>query len=463
MLLKRQTMKIKNTILRKTPLEAWIKSHIGLNIEEPFTRKILEEHQLIRLKKIADKVKNFSRFYNEKLAGFSSEELHHISDITKLPFTASKDVAGDPFAFSCVTQSDISRVMTVPTSGTTGNPKKIFYTEADQEATIDFFHYGMSCVTEPGSRVLILLPGELPGSVGDLLRKGLSRLGAEGIKHGLVQDPLKTLEAIRKNHINSVVGFPVQVLSLAAHPETHYYIKDEIKSVLLVSDYVPDSIMERIKDAWDCEIFQHYGMTETGLGGGVQCEAHRGYHMREADLLCEIIDPETQLPVADGEFGEVVFTSLTAQGTPLIRYRTGDISRFLPEPCPCGSVLKSIEKIRGRLLGGIVLGDGRLELRELDEVLFHLDEVLNFRAEFRDEHGKDIIELEIYAPNLESGSAELVHSAVRKIPLINRCVDNRTLNIEINITKERINTGALKRTMRDLRGRNISPEIFQGM
>jgi phenylacetate-CoA ligase len=444
-------MRNRNKIIKKTPLEAWIKERTGHGPEETFTREILEEDQLIRLKKTVERVKAGSRFYKQILAGFSVDELSSVSDIVKLPFTSVKDIAGDPFAFSCVSQSDISRVMTVSTSGTTGNPKRIFYTEADQEATVDFFHHGMSCVTTPGSRVLILLPGELPGSVGDLLARGLDRLGSRGVHHGFIADPVKTLEIIRGENINCIVGFPVQVLSLAAHPETDYFTRDMIDSVLLVSDYVPDAVMKRIRDAWDCEIFQHYGMTETGLGGGVQCDAHYGYHMREAELLFEIIDPVKLVPVNDGEFGEVVFTSLTAEGTPLIRYRTGDTSRFLPEPCPCGTFLKSVDKIRGRIMGGIKIGNGRLELRELDEALFQLREVMNFSVEFRNDNGKDIIELEIYAPYTESRAEVSAEAAVREIPVIRRCLENKSLELRISAKDEWVNTGAMKRTMRDLR------------
>ncbi|MBN2038399.1 MAG: AMP-binding protein [Spirochaetes bacterium] len=435
----------------KTPLEAWIKLRFGLAPEDPFTREILEKHQLACFKMILGRVKKQSRFYKKKLTDFSADDFSHVSDLAKLPLTDFKDIANDPYAFSCVSQSEISRVMTVSTSGTTGNPKKIFYTKDDQEATIDFFHHGMSCVTEPGSHVLIMLPGELPGSVGDLLQKGLVRLGAKGIHHGFFEDPLKTLEVISQNNIDCIVGFPVQILNLAAHPQSLDYTKDGIRSVLLVSDYVPDSLMNRVKELWNCETYCHYGMTETGLGGGVQCKAHQGYHMREADLLYEIIDPETRSPVKDGEYGEVVFTSLTAQGTPLIRYRTGDISCFLPEPCTCGTILKSMAKIRGRIMGGIMTGVGRIELRELDEVLFRLKEILDFRVEFRNWHGKDIFELDIYAPHTKTDINEFVEKAVTEIPVLRNCLEARRLEVRIAVSKQWINTGAAKRTMRDLR------------
>ena len=88
-----------------------------------------------------------------------------------------------------------------------------------------------------------------------------------------------------------------------------------------------------------------------GLGGGVECEAHLGYHLREADLYFEIIDPNTGRLVPAGEYGEVVFSTLTRRGMPLIRYRLGDRCRFLPGRCPCGSGLRLMERVSGRFEG----------------------------------------------------------------------------------------------------------------
>ena len=101
-------------------------------------------------------------------------------------------------------------------------------------------------------------------------------------------------------------------------------------------------------------------MTEMGLGGGVQCSARQGYHLREADLYFEIVDPHSGEPLPEGELGEVVFTTLTREGMPLIRYRTGDLSRFLPGQCPCGTLLRSMESIRQRVAGNLELAGGRL-------------------------------------------------------------------------------------------------------
>jgi phenylacetate-coenzyme A ligase PaaK-like adenylate-forming protein len=121
-----------------------------------------------------------------------------------------------------------------------------------------------------------------------------------------------------------------------------------MRTVLLTAEYVSDEALAYVKDAWQCEAFEHYGMTEMGLGGAMSCAAHIGYHPREADMIFEIIDPDSGEPLPEGEPGEVVFTTLTRTAMPLIRYRTGDISRWIPGACPCGSVLKRLDRVRDR-------------------------------------------------------------------------------------------------------------------
>lgn len=317
--------------MKITPIEAWTAHKIGL-ADLPMGREAIEAYQRERLHDTLCYAWEKSRFYRQRLAA-APLGLGTLSDMSRIPFTTTDDIRNDPLQFLCVSQDHIHRVVTLDTSGTSGRPKRIYFTRGDQELIVDFFHVGLTTFTEPGDRVLILLPGGTPGSVGDLLATAAQRLGAAPIQHGPVSDPAETLDVIREERITVVVGLPTHVLALVRHPGRQ---PAGIKSVLLVSDYVSDAIKCAVMKAWECAVYMHYGMTEMGLAGGIECEAHRGYHFREVDLFVEVVDPRTGKPVPDGDYGEVVFTTLTREGMPLIRYRTGDVSRFIPAGAPAG-------------------------------------------------------------------------------------------------------------------------------
>lgn len=376
-----------------TPLEPWIQHKINqVDLAQYQLRKLNETLQLAATK---------SRFYQRHIAHLPLE-LASLDDLTRLPFTTADDLRADPLAFVCVSQDDIQRVVTLDdanfplatltTSGTTGQPKRLYFTHDDQELTIDFFHIGMSTFTASGDRVLILLPGETPGSVGDLLAIALVRLGAIPIKYGPVRDAAATLDVIRREKINVLVGVPTHVLALARQSAAS---RVRLNSVLLSTDHVPNAIQRAIESVFDCKVYNHYGMTEMGLGGGVDCEARRGYHLREADLCFEIIDPLSGQVLPDGESGEVVFTTLTRRGMPLIRYRTGDVSRFMPGSCSCGTRLMTLEYITHRWSGRVPIGSRYLTMADLDEALFAIDGVLNFTATMIRENERDCLHLEV--------------------------------------------------------------------
>jgi phenylacetate-CoA ligase len=398
-----------------TPLEPWIASKLGRRAES-LTRTALEAYQLQKLRETLHFAREKSRFYRERLVA-APRTLNCLADLARFPFTTPRDIRDNALQFVCVSQDEIQRVVTLDSSGTTGPAKRLYFTRDDQELTIDFFHIGMSTLSAPGDRVLILLPCERPGSVGDLLAIALGRLNAEGIRHGPVQDVAETLSVMAQAHVNCLVGAPVQVLRLArSRPGL------SLKSALLTTDYVSVAIARAVERAWECQVYNHYGMTEMGLGGGVECQAHRGYHLREADLYFEVVNPVTGQPAAEGETGEVVFTTLTRRGMPLIRYRTGDLSRFVPGQCPCGTLLKTLECVRGRANGYVAVGERwHVCMADLDEALFPIEGVLDFAAAMTRRGGKDSLRLEVKtAGSASDDMAAAVNRALDSIPAIHQ-------------------------------------------
>ncbi len=211
--------------------------------------------------------------------------------------------------------------------------------------------------------------------------RALQRMNVDALVYGPVADPHHAAETIASFGAHCIIGIPTQVLAVATDRTGTKIGKDRIESLLLTTDYVPKAIAETLKKIWGCRVYTHYGMTEMGFGGGVECDALDGYHLREADLYCEVIDPDTGEICSEGISGEIVFTTLTRQGMPLIRYRTGDIARMIIESCPCGSHLKRMEYAEGRREGAVCLGSGGvLKISELDEALFGIQGLLDYRA-----------------------------------------------------------------------------------
>lgn len=414
-----------------TPLDSWINQKIANPAK--LTRKALEEYQLEKLRETLDLVRRKSPFYQRHLSTAPSQ-LTRLSDLAQFPFTTPQDIRDYGLQFLCVSQDEIQRVVTLDTTGTTGQPKRLYFTQEDQDLTLDFFHVGMTTFTEPGDRVLIMLPCERIGSVGDLLATALQRLGAHPIKHGIVRDVSHTLEVMRAEKIDSLVGIPIQTLELACRSRDI-----RLKSVLLSTDHVPNALARAVERAWGCIVYNHYGMTEMGLGGGVECQARRGYHLREADMLFEIVQPETGLPVADGETGEVVFTTLTRNGMPLIRYRTGDISRFIPGECPCGTSLKTLERVRTRITGMVPMIDGgQLSIADLDEALFSIEGVYDYQATVSHPAERDTLQLNVFA--IEDDQTDLqaaIENALDTIPAIHTARANHQLSMQVKIQNDR--------------------------
>jgi phenylacetate-CoA ligase len=394
-----------------TPLHAWTAGKIGVS-PDALTREQIEAYQIERINRTLALIRQKSIFYRRKLA-HAPESITCLQDLSAFPLTSAEELSAQPESLVCVSQDAVQRVVTLTTSGTTDAPKRIFFTTEDQELTIDFFRVGMSTFTAPGDRVMILLPYRV-GSVGDLLAKGLLRLGATPICYGLVGDPAAAVDCMRRENANVLVGVPVQVLGMATLGPPGL----RLKSNLLTTDHVPQAIVDRVERVWGCRVYNHYGSTEMGLGGGVECAAHAGLHLREADLYFEVVDPASGLPLPEGEMGEVVFTTLNRAGMPLLRYRTGDEGRFAPGTCTCGSPIRRIDPIRTRLAGRIESGAGQVCMADLDEAIFPIEGVLDFQARLTVVEGKYNLEISVQSMRKYPVSSEQIDTRLGQIPAL---------------------------------------------
>jgi phenylacetate-CoA ligase len=361
-----------------TPLDEWTARRIGA---QRVARAALARWQRDRLHEVVAWARGHSPFYRRLYAHLSTFGPEDHWSTVDLPFVETSDLREHGLDMVCVSLGDIARVVTIPTSGSTGPPKRLWFTEEDLELTIDHFRHGMRALVEPGNRVLVLMPGATPGSVGALLHLALARDAVDTEAYGFVDTCEGVTRRIMEYGADCLVGVPSQVLRLARSREGRTIPHGRIRSVLLSGDHVSASLRAAIEQAWGCDVFEHYGSTETGLGGAVQCRAFAGLHVREADLLCEVIDPCSGSPLPDGEEGELVVTTLTRRGMPLIRYRTGDAARLSPDTCACGSMLRCLSRLQGRLEDTVGLGgETILTMAELDQVTYAFDWLTGFNA-----------------------------------------------------------------------------------
>jgi len=325
------------------PLDAQVALDMECNgSKTPVTPDAIRKWQLAKLNEVCTYARQNSVFYAKQFQQLDDTYFTSAEAFSRLPRTTADDLREAPLSFLCTSQDDIARVVTLTTSGSTGKPKRLFFTQKELDETKAFYNHGMRCLVAPGDTVLALLPAPKPDSVGALLVEGLNSLGATPVLHQNPDDVATSLALFKQHAPDCVVGTAAHILALTKLWKKNSNRVSPVKSVLLCWDASSPAVRAYIESTWNCRVHTHWGMTETSLGGAVSCPFGRGMHLRETNIYVEITNPDTGLPVPDGERGEIVVTTLTRTGMPLIRYRTGDESHIIAEACPCGSALRRL-------------------------------------------------------------------------------------------------------------------------
>lgn len=427
-------------------LDAWVGRIMGTPGLP--TRQDVDCYQLRCLNETIAYARKQSPFYRQHADWPAKDELATLKDLERLPLTTSEDLMrGDP-SLIALPMRDAVRLVTIPTSGTTGQQKRLFFTEEDIEATVAYFEHGMATIVRPGSCVAVAFPAERPDSVGDLLMRGLTRLGAFPVALP-INDTLDALaSALRALQPAAIAGMPVTLGATARRMESDGGAPIRIETALVSADSVSPSLKAALAVTWGTEVFEHWGMTETGYGGALACEAHDGMHVRETDLHLEIVDPRTGRALPAGRDGEIVITTLRRRGLPLIRYRTGDSGRILEARCSCGSVLRRL-RLEGRLGAPLALGEGgQLSAEVLDDAVFAVKGIVDF----------EVTQIVGRQPGLvvrilaETAAAEGVRSALLHHPVVGAFLRSRSLNLTVELATESTFSLCRKRRVRTTPG-----------
>lgn len=373
--------------MTRTRLDAFIEKLEGI---DHLTRENLEALQLRRLNEMLTRARE-SKIHYENLP----EKLDSLSELRKLPFTTPEMIAENPGRYLLTSQSDVVKVISGATSGTTGPAKRVFYTEMDTAHTVWLFEAGIGEMLKPGEKCFIAFPFTGPFGLGDLIAKAVENLGGIPVKAGFGQTWGVVLELIRETKPETYIGFPVVLLSLARLWGDDF----PIQRALVSADACPDGVMEELEKALGSKLYPHYGSRECGLGGAVTCPAFEGMHLRENHIIPEIIDEQGNI-LPDGEWGELVLTTIGLEAMPLIRYRTGDYTRILP-PCPCGGVTKRLAMVSR--------SEEEISMEILDSALFRISELVDYRVSL-----DEMLHVEAFCTHSD-GVEEKILDAVKKI------------------------------------------------
>ncbi len=283
-------------------------------------------------------------------AGFHPEDIRTLGDVGKIPFTTKDDLRENwPYGFLAVPKDDLVRMHS--SSGTTGRATVIFHTKNDVDAWTNLVARCMYMTGLRKSDVFqnMMTYGLFTGGLG--FHYGAERIGALTIPAG-AGNSKRQIQLMRDFETTAIHIIPSYALHLYTVFEELGLTpqKDtKVRMAFIGAEPHSEKMRKRIEEFYGFKAFNSYGLSEmNGPGVAFECPEQNGMHIWEDNFLVEIIDPVTLEPVPDGQEGELVMTTLVREGMPVLRYRTKDLTRILPGPCPCGRTHRRIERITGR-------------------------------------------------------------------------------------------------------------------
>ncbi len=394
------------------------------------SREDLYAHQLQGLKWTVSHAYNNSSVYRRKLdeAGVDPTKIRSLDDLYRLPFTTAQDLQqGYPFPLRAVPFDKIVRIHT--SSGTTGKRKVLCYTQKDIDDWASMFArcYEMAGLTRDDRVQIAVGYGLWTAGVGFQL--GCERFGAMAIPVGPANTEIHCQMLIDMQ--STVFCATASMALLMAEEIERRGIKKQIalRKFIFGAERHSVRMRNRLREITGVEhLYDIPGLTELyGPGTGLECSAHQGVHYWADYYILEILNPETLEPTAPGEVGEMVVTSLRKEATPLIRYRTRDLTRFIPGPCPCGNPLPRHDHILGRSDDMFIFRAVNIYPGQIDHVLSQIPGTgSEYQVHlYRKEDGRDVMLIKVEqhstdSPDEEKRLAEMVAGEIRRQIMV-RC------------------------------------------
>ena len=360
----------------------------------------IEALQLERLKETAKRCYENVEFFKNKFdeAGIKPEDITSLDDITKLPFTTKQDMRDHyPYGLFAVPLSECTEIHM--SSGTTGVATVSGYTDSDIKVWGACFARGIGYAGGDENDVLHVCYGY------GLFTGGL---GAHygGLNNHCVTIPMSAGNTPRQINVLKSMGSSIiactpsyamhiadTAIEMGVDPKTEFHLKAGIHGAEAFSDQFRKNLEEKL----DYQVYDVYGLTEVmGPGVAMECKYQEGLHLAEDHLFAEILDPITHEPVPEGEWGELVLTTLTKEATPVIRYRTKDITRFIPGECKCGVTHRRIARLHGRTDDMMIIRGVNVFPSQIENVCTAFPELEDwYQIELTREKGLDVATLKI--------------------------------------------------------------------
>ena len=367
---------------------------------ETMPRKKIQELQLKRLKEtvhlVYENVPHYKKRFKEQ--GIKPEDIKTLEDVRKLPFT-TKDDLRENAPFGLMTTSLDNCIELHASSGTTGIPITVCYTPNDIEVWSEVMArcLSMSGLTKKDIFQNPIPYGTFTGAFG--FHYGAQKVGAMVIPSGKGQSErqIKLMQYYKSTFMSGVASYALRLGQVAQEIGVDPK-KLEIKNGLFGAEMFTTGLKKRSIETWDMDVHDIYGLTEMcGPGVSTDCDQHDGLHLWEDHFLIEIIDPKTLEPIGLEEEGEVVLTTLTKEGMPLLRYRTRDIAKLYDqEVCECGRTHIKHSTIKGRSDDMIIIRGTNIFPGQIESVLMKNPSVgSNWRMVLSTKHDVDMLTVEV--------------------------------------------------------------------
>lgn len=354
----------------------------------------MKQAQLDLIKSQLQRLMATDGFYKKKFEGIDTDTIQSQEDFEKLPFTWKGDLRDAyPLGLQAVPDADIVRIHS--SSGTTGTPVIIPYTKQDVEDWAIMF---ARCYETAGLNNLDrvhITPGYGLWTAGIGFQAGAERMGAMVIPMGPgnTDKQLRMMQDMKSTVLCATSSYALLLAEEIAKRGINK--KVHLKKGIIGSERWGEKMRRRIAAELGVQLYDIYGLTEVyGPGIGISCDYECGMHYWDDYLYFEIVDPKTGELVPDGEIGELVITTLKKEGAPLIRYRTHDLTRFIPGECQCGSPYPRIGTILGRTDDMIKVKGVNIFPSQIDELLKGVNGASSeYQVMIDHLNGKDILTL----------------------------------------------------------------------